>query len=81
MTMNVGLFDRIMRLSAGLGFVLFDYISSSNWEVLFLMVGAWSVLTSVFGWCPFYGLMGVSTCPTNFNKKSKSSSEEIIANM
>ena len=40
MTMNVGLFDRIMRLSAGLGFVLFDYISSSNWEVLFLMVGA-----------------------------------------
>jgi len=44
------------------------------------MIGSWSVLTSVFGWCPFYGLMGVSTCPTKFDKNYKPSSEEILVN-
>tara|TARA_B100001758_G_scaffold93983_1_gene80268 strand:- start:1167 stop:1406 length:240 start_codon:yes stop_codon:yes gene_type:complete len=78
--MNIGLFDRFMRLSAGLGFVFFDYLSSASWEILFLMIGSWSVLTSVFGWCPFYGLMGVSTCPTKFDKNYKPPSEEILVN-
>ena len=50
--LNIGLLDRVLRLSAGLGVVLFDYISNSAWEIVFLIFGVWSVTTSVFGWCP-----------------------------
>ena len=64
--MNIGLFDRVTRLSAGLGVVLFDYVASAGWEVVFLLFGAWSVMTSVFGWCPFYRVFGVNTCTTSF---------------
>jgi hypothetical protein len=31
-----------------------------------LLFGLWSVSTSVFGWCPFYRMFGVNTCPTTF---------------
>ena len=64
--MNIGFTDRIMRLCAGLGVVFFDYLSSASWEFIFVIVGAWSVCTSVFGWCPFYRLGGVNTCPRTF---------------
>ena len=64
--MNIGIFDRVIRLFTGFGIVLFDYLANSNWELLFFLFGLWSVATSVFGWCPFYKVAGVSTCPTSF---------------
>ena len=64
--MNLGAFDRVIRLGGGLGVVLFDYVSSASWEIIFLLFGVWSVTTSVFGWCPFYKILGFNTCPTNF---------------
>ena len=64
--MNIGIVDRAMRLSVGMGVVFFDYLANANWEIIFLLFGAWSVLTSVFGWCPFYRVFGVNTCPANF---------------
>ena len=67
--MNIGVVDRVLRLLAGLVVVLFDYISSSTWEIVFLIFGVWTVTTSVFGWCPFYRIFGVSTCPASFQIK------------
>lgn len=67
--LNIGVLDRILRLSAGLCVVLFDYISNSAWEIVFLIFGVWTVTTSVFGWCPFYRVLGVSTCPASFQLK------------
>ena len=64
--MNIGIFDRGFRLLAGFGVVLFDYLANANWEIIFLLFGLWSVLTSVFGWCPFYKMFGVNTCPATF---------------
>jgi hypothetical protein len=32
-------------------------------------------LTSTFGYCPFYRLAGVSTCPTTIEKVSEVSEE------
>ena len=64
--MNIGIFDRGFRLLAGFGVVLFDYLANPHWEIIFLLFGLWSVLTSVFGWCPFYKMFGVNTCPTKF---------------
>ena len=80
LNMNIGIFDRAVRLLTGLGVVLFDYVSSANWEVIFLLFGTWSVLTSVFGWCPFYRVFGVNTCPTTFslNQESTSAETELI---
>ena len=74
--MNIGIFDRAVRLLTGLGVVLFDYVSSASWEVIFLLFGTWSVLTSVFGWCPFYKVFGVNTCPTTFNLNNDSTGTE-----
>jgi hypothetical protein len=60
--MNLGISDRVSRLIGGLGFVIFDYISSAQWEIIFLVIGAWSVTTSVIGYCPFYSAVGIKTC-------------------
>lgn len=79
--MNIGFTDRIMRLSAGLGVVFFDYLSSASWEIIFVLVGSWSVLTSVFGWCPFYRVMGVNTCPQTFRMNEEQLSENIKNNV
>jgi len=64
--MNIGFVDRLLRMGLGLGVVVFDYLASPLWEVVLLGVGIWTVTTSVFGWCPFYRLIGFNTCPTNF---------------
>ncbi|RJV02034.1 MAG: DUF2892 domain-containing protein [Candidatus Poseidoniales archaeon] len=74
--MNIGIIDRVVRLLTGLGVVLFDYIASANWEIIFLIFGVWSVTTSVFGWCPFYKVFGVNTCPASFKLKEDAESTD-----
>tara|TARA_B100000459_G_scaffold126061_1_gene78966 strand:+ start:3259 stop:3531 length:273 start_codon:yes stop_codon:yes gene_type:complete len=74
--LNIGLFDRVLRLFAGLGVVLFDYIANSTWEFIFLVIGVWSVTTSVFGWCPFYKVFGMNTCPASFKLKHETNHTE-----
>ncbi len=61
--MNVGIMDRAARMLGGLGLLAVDFLAGSEWELLLLVVGIWGVLTSTFGWCPFYKLTGVNTCP------------------
>tara|TARA_B100001778_G_C18332060_1_gene513524 strand:- start:460 stop:648 length:189 start_codon:yes stop_codon:yes gene_type:complete len=60
---NLSFTDRIVRVTAGLGMVAIDYASNINWDIFLLAVGVWGVMTSAFGFCPFYKLMGHSTCP------------------
>ncbi|MAS31672.1 MAG: hypothetical protein CMA39_02100, partial [Euryarchaeota archaeon] len=45
-------------------------------EFIFLVFGVWSVTTSVFGWCPFYKVFGVNTCPASFKVKQE---EKLVA--
>tara|TARA_B110000467_G_C17800343_1_gene204671 strand:- start:49 stop:273 length:225 start_codon:yes stop_codon:yes gene_type:complete len=74
--MNIGILDRVFRLFTGFGVVLFDYLANAHWEIIFLLFGLWSVSTSVFGWCPFYKMFGVNTCPTTFqNAEAKVASD------
>lgn len=63
--MNLGMGDRFVRLIGGCGVVVFDYFSSAQWELIFLIVGLWTVATSVVGHCPFYSTFGISTCKVN----------------
>ena len=61
--MNVGSYDRLIRLIGGLIIVIIDFIATGDLELAFVALGVWSVLTSAFGWCPFYRIGGISTCP------------------
>ncbi|HZW24891.1 MAG TPA: DUF2892 domain-containing protein [Gallionella sp.] len=60
MKLNVGGFDRIARIIAGL--VLIGLAATG-------MVGVWGyigivpLLTGVFKFCPAYAMFGMSTCP------------------
>lgn len=62
--MNLSGFDRAVRMFTGLGLVTFDYLANADWEIAFFVLGTWTVLTSTFGWCPFYRVLGINTCPT-----------------
>ncbi|HCI14656.1 MAG: hypothetical protein A2063_10355 [Gallionellales bacterium GWA2_60_142] len=60
MKINVGGFDRIARIVAGL--VLIGLAATG-------MVGVWGyigvvpLLTGIFKFCPAYAMFGMSTCP------------------
>jgi Protein of unknown function (DUF2892) len=64
MTPNIGTFDRILRIVFGLGLIAFalGYIfpgTGWNWAG---WIGAVPLLTAVFGTCPAYSLLGMTTC-------------------
>ncbi len=60
MKLNVGGFDRIARIIAGL--VLIGLAASG-------MIGVWGyiglvpLLTGIFKFCPAYAIFGMNTCP------------------
>lgn len=61
MKANVGGFDRILRIVAGLVLIALAYSGT---------VGAWGyigvvpLITGAVGWCPAYAPFGLSTCKT-----------------
>lgn len=60
MKTNVGGIDRILRIVAGLaliGLTLAGVIGVWGW------IGVVPLLTGVFQFCPFYPILGLSTCP------------------
>jgi hypothetical protein len=64
MTPNVGAFDRIVRIIFGLCLMAFalGYIypgTGWNWAG---WIGAVPFLTGIFGYCPAYSMLGMSTC-------------------
>ena len=63
MTVNVGMLDRIVRISVGIALIAFalGYIApgaSWNWVG---WIGVVPILTALFGNCPAYSLFGLST--------------------
>jgi sulfite exporter TauE/SafE len=66
MIANVGTFDRIARIIAGTALIAFalGYIfPATGWNWIG-WVGVVPILTAVFGTCPAYTMLGLSTCPT-----------------
>lgn len=64
--MNVGGKDRVVRFLGGSSLLAVDYLANSTWELILLGIGAWGLITSVMGYCPFYTMMGRNTCPHTF---------------
>lgn len=59
MEANVGISDRWMRMPLGLALILLVFIGPQTpwgWLGLFLLV------TGLLRFCPFYKLLGVTTC-------------------
>lgn len=59
---NVGGKERLLRAVFGSGVVIFDFLATVHIELVFLIVGLWSVLTSAMGYCPFNGIMNRNSC-------------------
>jgi hypothetical protein len=57
---NIGRADRVIRVLLGVALILLAVTGpKSPWGYL----GILPLLTGLFGSCPFYSLIGMSTCP------------------
>jgi hypothetical protein len=57
MTANVGSADKIIRIVLGLVILVVGYLNQSWWG----LVGLVPIITAFVGFCPAYGLVGIST--------------------
>ncbi|MDO3643801.1 MAG: YgaP family membrane protein [Mucilaginibacter sp.] len=64
MKKNMGTFDRVLRIVVALIIITlyFTHILTGIWSIIFLIVAAIFVLTSLVGFCPLYLPLGISTC-------------------
>ena len=61
MNANVGGVDKIARIAAGailIGLAATGTVGVWGW------IGIVPPATGLMGWCPFYPLLGLNTCPT-----------------
>ncbi|MDD5330306.1 MAG: DUF2892 domain-containing protein [Sulfuricella sp.] len=61
MKANVGGIDKVLRIVAGVALLGLGFAG-----VVPMMVGLIGIIplaTGLMGWCPFYPLLGLSTCP------------------
>lgn len=64
MKINMGLFDRLLRIIAAIiiGYLYYiDVITGAVGIIAILFAGV-LVVTSIFGICPVYSLFGIRTC-------------------
>lgn len=62
MKANVGNVDRIIRIALGLALLSLLYLGEGSMKWLGL-IGIVPIATAVFGVCPLYSVLGISTCP------------------
>jgi hypothetical protein len=66
MTVNMGLIDRLTRLVIGLVLIAYAipiWFAPGSWNGLG-WIGVIPLATGLFGACPLYTLLGISTCPS-----------------
>ncbi|MBT0961290.1 YgaP family membrane protein [Denitromonas iodatirespirans] len=59
MKTNVGGIDRVLRIVAGLGLILWALVGGPVWA----WIGVVPLATGLLGSCPAYSLLGMNTCP------------------
>lgn len=60
MKKNIGQLDRVARIIIGALAIGFGIFQSSGFLIL---IGAFSIFEALVGWCAFYQIIGVNTCP------------------
>lgn len=61
---NVGTLDRIVRVVVGIALLAAFFLTpaASGWHYLYL-IGIVPLFTAIFGTCPLYSILGISSCP------------------
>jgi hypothetical protein len=61
---NVGGIDRVLRIVVGAALLLWFFVDSGGgtWHYAKL-IGIVPLATGLFGTCPLYSVLGLSTCP------------------
>jgi Inner membrane protein YgaP-like, transmembrane domain len=70
MSANVGNIDRAIRIVLGLALIAFAIplgFPQTGWNWIG-WIGLVPLITAVFGTCPAYSLLGLSTCPVSGHK-------------
>ena len=62
MKANVGSVDRVLRVLVGIGLFALVFVLEGDARWLGL-IGILPLATGLFGFCPAYALLGLSTCP------------------
>lgn len=64
---NIGARDRMIRFIIGIIFAaagIYVTYKINAWAgALIVLVGAFSILEALYGWCALYALLGKNTCP------------------
>ncbi len=60
---NVGVSDRVLRIIIGILLIAYAAFPSTGWDWIG-WIGVIPILTAVFGICPIYSLLGISSCST-----------------
>jgi hypothetical protein len=66
MPTNIGTLDRAVRFAIGLALIAYAIpigFAPTGWNWIG-WIGVIPLLTAAFGFCPFYTMLGMSTCPT-----------------
>lgn len=64
MKANVGGIDKVLRIVVGLILIT---LAATGMVGIWGWIGAIPLVTGLVGWCPFYPLLGMSTCPMKKN--------------
>lgn len=62
MTTNIGTLDRILRVIVGLALIAVALGYVPGYQTGWAWIGIIPLVTGLFGTCPVYSLLGLSTC-------------------
>jgi Protein of unknown function (DUF2892) len=65
MTANVGMINRVIRIVVGILLIAFALrlgFPETGWNWIG-WIGVIPIVTAIFGYCPAYTIIGLSTCP------------------
>ncbi|KPA22771.1 hypothetical protein shim_10590 [Shimia sp. SK013] len=58
-TRNVGIVDKILRITIGVVLILGALLGYGTW----MWIGVIPLATALLGTCPLYTVLGIGTCP------------------
>lgn len=64
MNINIGKYERVIRIVAGLVIIAWGVYAKNWWG----LIGAVPLITGLIGWCPPYAMLGINTCSVKKNK-------------
>jgi hypothetical protein len=61
---NVGTIDRVLRIVVGVALLAAFFMTPATGALHYIyLIGIVPLLTAVFGTCPLYSILGISSCP------------------